>query len=65
MAKWTELSYNKSYSRNKEIKREVEKIENVENVYVYEERMYGIIEDYCISNCYAVEDVYSELEEWN
>lgn len=65
MARWTEMSYNRHYSRSNEINKEVFEEEYVENVFNYDECMYGTIENVSIKDCYAVEDVYNDLDMWN
>ena len=69
MARWSDLSYNACYSRNDEINREVEDDFNVFLFEVSDEfRLvddFGLIEDVNVDNCYGVEDVYNNLDEWN
>jgi len=59
MARWTEMSVNKSYNRKREIERERD--------YNFECDIlrYGLIEDINDKNCYSVEDVYFDLDNWN
>ena len=69
MARWSDLSYNAYYSRNDEINREVEDDFNAFLFEVSDEfRLvddFGLIEDVNVDNCYGVEDVYNNLDEWN
>ena len=69
MAIWNELSYNTSYSRNDEINRETEDNFNAFLFEVDDEfrlvDSFGLIESMNVDNCYGVEDVYNNLDEWN
>lgn len=56
---WTEMSYYKySQDRNKEI---------IRRDYEYNdyEFSYGLLEDITKKNCYGVETVYDDLNDWN
>ena len=65
---WSEMSYNRDYSRNKEIVREKDYFD----AFLFEREdefsmveNYGLCEDFSISNCYGVEDVYNDVDNWN
>ncbi len=66
---WMGMSYNTSYSRNDEINRETEDNFNAFLFEVDDEfrlvDSFGLIEDVNVDNCYGVEDVYNNLDEWN
>ena len=91
---WSEMSYNRDYSRNKEIMKEdgiivcelgtdvkfelpvagleIIKEKDYFDAFLFEREdefkiveNYGLFEDFSISNCYGVEDVYNDVDNWN
>ncbi len=55
MSKWKEISYNREYSRNKEIVKEVEELIECDVI------SYGLYEDLYKCNTLSVEQVYAEI----
>lgn len=59
------MSYAK-YGTNRSYELETKESDYVGEEYVYYgQDGYGLIEDFNKRNCYGVEDVYNDLEEWN
>ena len=67
MARWSEMSINKTFSRRNEIVREVEVYDDykydVDDLFKENVKNYGLTEDFI--NGYGVEEVYSTLSMWN
>jgi hypothetical protein len=54
MTTWTDLGYNRKYSRNEEVEKEVELVE-------CDVLSYGLYEDLYKCNTLSVEQVYAEI----